>query len=244
MTIERPLRVNGLNVLETTGGKIDTLLYMLAAMAEMGEPATAFTDSMVHYIAETQGPSGVWNEVFTRPPLQESAITRTVFAIEALKTYGWPARRAEFDERIARARDWLLTAQTWTTIDEADRLTGLWLGGADAARLKKAAEKLRAQQRPDGGWAQTKNLESDAFGTAAVLHSALQDRIAEGFGRGVPARRAISAGHTVSGWVVVCAEPRGETAALLPEWISLRSRSVDFKLRHWLCGDGAGAGGG
>ena len=171
MTIERPLRVNGLNVLETTGGKIDTLLYMLAAMAEMGEPATAFTDSMVHYIAETQDPSGVWNEVFTRPPLQESAITRTMLAIEALKTYGWPARRAEFEERMARARDWLLSARTWTTIDEADRLTGLWLGGADAAMLKKLAEKLRAQQRPDGGWAQTRNLESDAFGTAAVLHS-------------------------------------------------------------------------
>jgi squalene cyclase len=109
--------------------------------------------------------------VFTRPPIQESAVTRTMFAIEALKTYGWPARRAEFDERIARARGWLLTAQTWTTIDEADRLTGLWLAGADAVALKKAAEKLRAQQRQDGGWAQTKNLESDAFGTAAVLYA-------------------------------------------------------------------------
>lgn len=149
----------------------DAFLYRLVGMADMGEASTPVMDVMVHYIAEQQGESGAWAGAGNRPPLQESSITRTMLAIGALKTYGWPARRAEFDERIGRARDWLLTAKPWTTVDEADRLMGLWLAGAPAADLKTAAEGLVARQRTDGGWAQTPYLESDAFGTAAALYS-------------------------------------------------------------------------
>jgi ankyrin repeat protein len=122
MVAERPQRINHASLLMASGGMIDTFLYPLAGMAEMGEPANVFTDALIHYIAETQDPSGGWSGQGSRPPLQESDITRTMFAIMALKTYGWPARRTEFDERIARARGWLLTAQTWTTVDEADRV--------------------------------------------------------------------------------------------------------------------------
>jgi ankyrin repeat protein len=171
MVAERPYHVNRLPLLIVNGGKIDSLLYPLAGWAEMGEPASQFTDLIVHYAAETQDPSGAWHEQFARPPLQESSITRTMLSISALKSYGWPARRAEFDERIARARAWLLTSPTWTTVDEADRITGLSLAGADQADLEKFSRKLAREQRADGGWAQTQYLESDAFGTASVLCS-------------------------------------------------------------------------
>ena len=140
-------------------------------MAEIGEPANVFTDALIHHIAETQDASGGWSEQVSRPPLQESDI---MFAIMALKTYGWPARRAEFDERIARARGWLLTAQTWTTVDEADRLMGLWLAGANQTDLRKSGRNLLRQQRADGGWAQTRYPDADAFGTAAVPYSLRQ----------------------------------------------------------------------
>jgi ankyrin repeat protein len=171
MVAERPRHINPLPLLIESGGKIDALLYQLAGLADMGEPATALTDVMVHYIAETQDPSGGWYERFSRPPLQESDITRTMLAIYALKTYGWTSRQAEFGERIARARAWLLTAQAWTTVDEADRIMGLWLSGADQTDLKSAGQKLTRLQRADGGWAQTKYLDSDAFGTSAALYS-------------------------------------------------------------------------
>ena len=171
MVAERPNLINQLSLLTVSGGKIDSLLYPLAGMAEMGEPGSALTDMMVHYIAETQDISGAWHEQFSRPPLQESSITRTMLAMEALKTYGWPARRAEFDERIMRARAWLLTARTWTTLDEADRVMALWLAGAEQTELKKAGQNLLRQQRADGGWAQTQYLDADAFGTASVLYS-------------------------------------------------------------------------
>jgi len=171
MVAERPREMNHATLLMASGGMIDSFLYPLAGLAEMGGPSNTFTDALIHYIAETQDPSGAWSEEVSRPPLQESDITRTMFAIMALKTYGWPARRAEFDERIARARGWLLAARTWTTVDEADRVTGLWLAGAGQTDLRKSGEKLLQQQRADGGWAQTEHLDSDAYGTAAVLYS-------------------------------------------------------------------------
>jgi ankyrin repeat protein len=159
-------------LLTVGGGGFDTFLYPLAGMAEMGEPATAFTDVLVHYIAVCQDANGAWTTtpVF-RPPLQESAITQTMLAISALKNYGWPARRAEFDQRIARGRDWLLHAKSVTTVEEADRLMGLWLAGVPKADLQVFSNKLLALQREDGGWAQTPYLDSDAFGTGAALYT-------------------------------------------------------------------------
>jgi len=171
LVAERPKRIARLQFLTGSGGLVDTFLYPLAGLAEMSEPASDFTDVMVHYVAETQQPSGEWDLQSSRPPLQESSITRTMLAIEALKTYGWPARQAEFDERIARARAWLIKATTWTTVDEADRILGLNLAGASSNEFREFGRKLMAQQRSDGGWAQTRYLQSDAYGTACVLYA-------------------------------------------------------------------------
>jgi ankyrin repeat protein len=151
------------------GGGVPSFAYPLVGLAEMGEPANEFTDLMVHYIAESQDTSGAWSDTGSRAPLQESTISGTMLGIYSLKAYGWPARRAEFDERIARAKNWLLTARAVTTVEEADRLMALWLAGASPADLKKTAQTLLACQHKDGGWAQTPYLDSDAYGTGAAL---------------------------------------------------------------------------
>ncbi|HLK69437.1 MAG TPA: ankyrin repeat domain-containing protein [Bryobacteraceae bacterium] len=171
MTIELPRVMAKLPYLTAGGGGYDSFLYPLAGFADMGEPASFTTDVMVHYIAESQDPSGTWIGQGSRPPLQESSITRTMLAIYAMKHYGWAARQAEFEERIARARTWLLSASAATTVDEADRLMGLWLAGAPESDLRKVSQVLLGRQRGDGGWAQTPYLDSDAFGTAAALYS-------------------------------------------------------------------------
>ena len=171
MIAQRPKVVDRLAYLTMGGGGSDTFLYELAGCADMREPATVQTDVMVHFIAQTQDPTGGWIGPGNRAPLQESSITRTMLAIYALKRYGWPARQAEFDERILRARTWLTTARAATTVDEADRLMGLWLAGAAPRDLRRVSEVVLSRQRSDGGWAQTPYLESDAFGTAAALYS-------------------------------------------------------------------------
>ena len=171
MIAQRPRVMDRLAYLTMGGGRYDTFLYELAGWGDMGEPGTADTDVMVHFIAQTQDPAGGWTGPGNRAPLQESSITRTMLAIYALKQYGWPARKPEFDERIARARTWLISAPADTTVDEADRLMGLWLAGATNLELRKVSAVVLGRQREDGGWAQTPYLESDAFGTAAALYS-------------------------------------------------------------------------
>jgi ankyrin repeat protein len=159
-------------VLVNTGGDFDVMISPLAAMADLREPACVDSDIMVHYIAARQQRSGEWHDSgVSRPPIEESDISRTALAVRALKTYGWPARQAEFDERISRARTWLLQAKPITNYERADLLIGLFYAGAPAASIEEAASALLKQQRSDGGWAQTVYLDSDAYATGMALHA-------------------------------------------------------------------------
>jgi hypothetical protein len=167
-----PLVVAGLPVLSGPGGDYDVLLAYLMSFADLGEPASEFTDLMVHYVAVRQDPSGAWiNLGIGRPPIEDSTITRTAMAVRALKLYGWPARQAEFDQRIQEARRWLENAKPATTYELADKIAGLQAAGVPAADLRREAAELLALQRADGGWAQTKYLDSDAYATGMTLYT-------------------------------------------------------------------------
>ena len=56
-----------------------------------------------------------------------------------------------------------------TTEERAFHLMGLAWGGASRARIQQAARALVAEQRTDGGWAQTAFLDSDAYATGQAL---------------------------------------------------------------------------
>lgn len=172
MVAVRPLISSVLPVLNPPPGDYDVLLAYMMSFAELDEPASEFTDLIVHYVAVRQDPTGAWVELgIARPPIEESTITRTAMAIRALKLYGWPARQSEFTERIERARQWLERAKPITTYERADKITGLQAAGATASALRGEAAALLELQRSDGGWAQTPYLDSDAYGTGLVLHS-------------------------------------------------------------------------
>lgn len=68
-----------------------------------------------------------------------------------------------------RARDYLLSAKPWFGDDYAYRLLGLFWAEAKEDQIKAAARELTAQQRSDGGWAQTPDLSSDADETGLSL---------------------------------------------------------------------------
>jgi len=154
------------------GGDIDTLISPLAALADLGEPASADTDRMVHYLAARQQPDGSWHVAgIARPPIEESSISRTALVVRALKTYGWPARQVEFEERITRGRLWLEQAEPRTNYERADLLMGLFYASAARAKVQNAATALLGQQRSDGGWSQTHYLNSDAYATGMALHA-------------------------------------------------------------------------
>jgi ankyrin repeat protein len=176
MVANRPFMLSNYPQMVSRGGDFDENLAQSEAMIALGEPATPTTDAIVHYLAARQQPSGAW--AFpgdARPPLETGAITRTAIAIRALKTYGWPARRAEFDERIARARAWLLAAHPSTSYEAAERIKGLKAAGASEREIAAATQALLKEQHADGGWSQTPYLDSDAYATGLVLATLYQE---------------------------------------------------------------------
>ncbi|MCX6623570.1 MAG: ankyrin repeat domain-containing protein [Acidobacteria bacterium] len=152
------------------GGFTDPPAYALLALSAAGVPPHSEIDAVALFVAGAQHRDGTWLvDGTSRSPMQEGVIGRTVIAARAIQQYAPPARKPEIDARLARTRQWLLEAKATTNDDCAARLLGLrWLD-APPARVQSAGRQLLALQRPDGGWAQTPTLESDAYATGQAL---------------------------------------------------------------------------
>ena len=105
----------------------------------------------------------------SRPPIGEGPIAVTAYAIRALKTYAPPGRKTDTDQRLARASAWLRAQKAVTTEDRNMQLLGLLWAGGPASERARLARAILDKQRADGGWAQTDNLQSDAYATGVSL---------------------------------------------------------------------------
>lgn len=173
------------------GGGPNRLGESLLALHAAGYPPDSITDSAVVDLAESQSADGKFpgGEGSARPPITESVTASTARAIRALQVYSIPARKAEFDARISRARAWLERTVPVSADDFVMRLAGLYWGGSTRSVVDDCARKLLALQHEDGGWSGTPHLASDAFTTGkalAVLHEAAGLAVTDrAYGRGV-----------------------------------------------------------
>jgi ankyrin repeat protein len=142
---------------------------LMLGLAENQVPATDALGAAAMVLARTQTPDGDWRFGLVREPVQSSFFTMTAMAVRALRTYAPKQHAAETEQRVARARQWLLTAPTKDTEDQVFRLLGLKWSGATVEERRKALAELRAGQRPDGGWAQSNGTQSDAYATGSAL---------------------------------------------------------------------------
>ncbi len=148
--------------------------YVLMALAAEGRPADDLTAAAIHGIAAKQMPDGSWPSYINRAPIENGEIQATAMSVWAIQRYGVPGRRAEWDSRIADAREWLTNALekksvAKTTEDKIMLVSGLFWSGAPAQTVQRAAWQLLSEQRPDGGWAPLPKLESDAYATGKAL---------------------------------------------------------------------------
>jgi ankyrin repeat protein len=143
--------------------------YRLAALGSSGIPPTAVTSLAVHMLLGKQDARGNWNSYSHRPPLEDSRVTATAITIRALRLFATPDRAGEITKRIELARKWLASVQPVSTEESTMKLLGLAWAGADLATIKHAADPVLREQRPDGGWAQIPNRESDAYATGEVV---------------------------------------------------------------------------
>jgi hypothetical protein len=113
-------------LLQLGGAGIDGMLYSVQADAAAGLPGSRLIEAQVNVIAARQNVDGSWTGFAPRAPIQASNISRTTRGLRALQLYGWPARRAEFEGRVAKALEWLRNAKPTTSYERADLLLGLY----------------------------------------------------------------------------------------------------------------------
>jgi ankyrin repeat protein len=152
-------------------GSAPTGPYALMSLHGEGYAPDLLTDSIAHCLAIQQHSEGHWyKNIDSRPPLSgESGIPNTALAAQAVKLYTPPVLARDLEARIGRARAYLLSAKPWFGDDYAYRLLGLFWTDAKGGQIKAAASELVAQQRADGGWAQTPYMSSDAYETGLSL---------------------------------------------------------------------------
>lgn len=166
--------------LEQTGlaGGVDTVSYILLGLAEEKYPSDAITDAWAVYLKRRQSPDGSWLCLTTiRPPLETSDFQVTAASLRALRAYGAPSQRAQYDLAVRRATEWLEKAQPRTTEDHAYKVLGLIWGGGRPASIRTAARELLALQRAEGGWGQIGALAPDAYATGQALVALHESRV-------------------------------------------------------------------
>lgn len=150
-------------------GDADTVSYILLGMAAEKHPADPATDAQAYLLKGQQVPDGRWRILAHRPPIESSDIQVTAASMRALQLYAPAASRAPYQQAVRRDLEWLTKQTPVTTEERAFHLLGLAWGGASRALVQQAARRLIAEQRADGGWAQTALLSSDAYATGQAL---------------------------------------------------------------------------
>ena len=165
------LPLNLLERLDSAGSPI-VPLYALSALASSGYEPDRTTDALVANIVAQQESEGYWRAplgVISRPPIEGGGISATALAINVMKVYGSPGRAADTAERLNRATKWLMTAKASTAEERNMQLLGLECSGAERSVLQRLAKTILSAQRPDGGWSQKSELNSDAYATGQTL---------------------------------------------------------------------------
>jgi ankyrin repeat protein len=150
-------------------GSVDTVSYILAALATARYPADPATDALARFLVRRQAADGRWRVLAHRPPIESSDFGVTALTLRSLRAYAPAPRRSEYDRAARRGVAWLREAAPESTEDHVFQVLGLAWAGESRGTVRRAAQRLIALQRADGGWGQIPTLPSDAYATGQAL---------------------------------------------------------------------------
>lgn len=156
------------------GGQADTAGYALWLLDIAKSPPDEVSSAVSEYLIQYHADWGYWRTSGSRPPSEASHFSTTYAAIRGLKAFATEEQFPRVKERISKAKTWLEKTSATDTEDTVFRLRGLIASESDDATIEEATKQLWALQREDGGWAQTKEMESDAYATGSAM-AALAD---------------------------------------------------------------------
>lgn len=156
------------------GGKVITAGYALLALETGGHVADDTTTAVTSYLLKYQKESDHWSHPGNRPPSSGSDFTTTALALRGLASFGATKQQADIESRKAVVREWLAKTQPKDTEDRVFQLHASKALETGLDQTVAAVTSLLQDQRDDGGWSQTEELESDAYATSTVLVALLQ----------------------------------------------------------------------
>lgn len=157
------------------GGKVLTAGYALWTLEAGGVAANEITADVTGFVLKYQKEADRWSHPGNRPPSSGSDFTATYVALRSLAYYGTETQQADIAARKKVVGKWLLNETPRETEERVFRLRSLRYLDADEATARRAKEELLASQREDGGWAQSAEMERDAYATGSVLVALLRE---------------------------------------------------------------------
>lgn len=160
------------------GGGVDTAGYALWTLEDGGRQRDEVVDIVTDWILQEQKESGGWRCRSHRPPSEASDFTTTYLALRSVSHFGRENQQQQIKQATVAATRWLVENEGKDTEDQVFRLLSLVSYAEQSEEISQTViDRLKQQQRDDGGWSQKPNMKSDAYATGTVLYALLHASI-------------------------------------------------------------------
>lgn len=146
-------------------------------MAVAARSMTSLTDGQAQSVKfieseviNKQQPDGSWEFFLSRPPINESKATDVAWMLMALEDGARSHPSDSYRAAIERGSAWLDGAEPDNRQAKVLGLLVAVRAGKTRGTIQARIDEILAFQRPDGGWGQLADSESDAFATGQVLY--------------------------------------------------------------------------